>query len=121
MIQPETKLKVIDNTGANIIQCIRVLGSGKRPTATVGDVIVATVKKATPRKEVKKGDVVKAVVVRTKKEISRDNGVYIRFDDNAAVILDGKKPKGNRIFGAVAKELRAKGFQNVISLSPEVL
>src|SRR6056297_2469703 len=104
MIQPESKLKVIDNTGAKIIQCIRVLGSGRRPTATVGDVIVAAVKKATPRKEVKKGDVVKAVIVRTKKEISRKNGVYVRFDDNAAVILDGDKPKGNRIFGAVARE-----------------
>ena len=123
MIQPESKLKVIDNTGANIIQCIRVLGSGKRPTATVGDVIVATVKKATPRKEVRKGDVVKAVIVRTKKEVARKNGVYARFDDNAAVILDkaGKEPQGNRIFGAVAKELRDKGFQNVISLSPQVL
>src|SRR6056297_3061744 len=105
MIQPESKLKVIDNTGANIIQCIRVLGSGKRPTATVGDVIVATVKKATPRKEVRNGDVVKAVIVRTKKEVARKNGVYARFDDNAAVILDkaGKEPQGNRIFGAVAK------------------
>ncbi|HKL16868.1 MAG TPA: 50S ribosomal protein L14 [Patescibacteria group bacterium] len=121
MIQPQTKLKIIDNTGANIIQCIRVLGSGKRPTATVGDIIVATVKKATPRKEIKKGDVVKAVIVRTKKEIARDNGVYIRFDDNAAVILDGKEPKGNRIFGAVCRELRDKGFQSVISLSPQVL
>jgi len=122
MIQPESKLKVIDNTGANIIQCIRVLGSGKRPTATVGDVIVATVKKATPRKEVRKGDVVKAVIVRTNKEVGRDDGSYISFDENAAVIINNNnEPVGTRIFGPIARELRGQNFNRIISLAPEVL
>jgi len=122
MIQQETVLKVADNTGARLIKCIRVLGGSKKRYATVGDVIVGSVKQANPGGSVKKGDVVKAVVVRTKKEIRRPDGTYIRFDNNAAVILtDAQNPKGTRIFGPVARELRDKNFMKIISLAPEVL
>ncbi|MGI5835366.1 MAG: 50S ribosomal protein L14 [Chloroflexota bacterium] len=122
MIQPQTRLKVADNTGARQLMCISVLGGGAKPYATVGDVIVATVKQAVPGGAVKKGDVVKAVVVRTAKEYGRPDGSYIRFDENAAVILsDRNNPKGTRIFGPVARELREKNYMKIISLAPEVL
>jgi len=122
MIQPFTRLKVADNSGAKEIMCIKVLGGSKRRYARVGDVIVASVKKALPNGKVKKGQVVKAVVVRTKKEIQRENGSLIRFDDNAAVIIDAKKePVGTRIFGPIAREVRYEGFQKITSLAPEVL
>lgn len=121
MIQSETKLKVADNTGAKIIQCIKVLGGSKRRYAAVGDIIVASVKEAEPRGVVKKGEVVRAVIVRTKKPLRRPDGTYVRFSDNAVVILDGKVPKGTRIFGPVPRELREKGFVKIISLAPEVL
>ena len=122
MVQQETRLKVADNTGAKELLCIRVLGGSVRRYASVGDIIVATVKDATPGGVVKKGDVVKAVVVRTKKEIRRPDGSYIRFDENAAVIIkDDKTPKGTRIFGPVARELRDKQFMKIVSLAPEVL
>ena len=122
MIQSFTRLNVADNTGAKEIMCIKVLGGSKRRYATVGDVIVASVKKATPTSKVKKGSVVKAVVVRTRKEVQRENGSLIRFDDNAAVILDAKKePVGTRIFGPVAREVRYSGFMKIVSLAPEVL
>jgi large subunit ribosomal protein L14 len=122
MIQPQTRLKVADNTGARQIMCIRVLGGGTKPYASVGDVIVAAVKTAVPGGSVKKGDVVKAVIVRTAKEYGRADGSYIRFDENAAVILSDKNnPKGTRIFGPVARELREKNYMKIISLAPEVL
>ncbi len=122
MIQQESRLKIADNTGAKEILCIRVLGGSNRRYASVGDVIVATVKQAAPGGSVKKGDVVKAVVVRTAKEVGRKDGSYIRFDDNAAVIIDeNKNPKGTRIFGPVARELREKRFMKIVSLAPEVL
>lgn len=122
MIIPQTRLKVADNTGARQLMCIRVLGGGTRPYAVVGDVIVASVKQAVPGGSVKKGDVVKAVVVRTAKEYGRPDGSYIRFDENAAVILSDKNnPKGTRIFGPVARELREKNYMKIISLAPEVL
>ncbi|MEO1958763.1 MAG: 50S ribosomal protein L14 [Nautiliaceae bacterium] len=122
MIQPFTRLKVADNSGAKEIMCIKVLGGSKRRYARVGDIIVASVKKALPNGKVKKGQVVKAVVVRTKKELQRENGSLIRFDDNAAVIIDAKKePVGTRIFGPVAREVRYEGFQKITSLAPEVL
>ncbi len=122
MIQQESRLRVADNTGAKEILCIRVLGGSKRRYAAVGDIIVATVKQAMPKGSVKKGDVVRAVVVRTKKEYGRPDGSYIRFDENAAVILDeDKSPKGTRIFGPVARELREKGFMRIVSLASEVL
>jgi large subunit ribosomal protein L14 len=122
MIQQETILKVADNTGAKEILCIRVLGGSTRRYASLGDIIVATVKQANPGGSVKKGDVVKAVVVRTAKEVGRSDGSYIRFDDNAAVILDqNMNPRGTRIFGPVARELREKRFMKIISLAPEVL
>ena len=118
----ETRLKVADNTGAKELLCIRVLGGSVRRYAAVGDIIVATVKDATPGGVVKKGDVVKAVVVRTVKEIRRPDGSYIRFDENAAVIIkDDKTPRGTRIFGPVARELRDKQFMKIVSLAPEVL
>ena len=122
MIQNETRLRVADNTGAREILCIRVVGGHKRRYAGVGDVIVATVKAATPNGTVKKGDVVKAVVVRTAKERRRPDGSYIRFDENAAVLIknDGE-PRGTRIFGPVGRELRDKRFMKIISLAPEVL
>ena len=122
MVQQETRLKVADNTGAKELLCIRVLGGSVRRYAAVGDIIVATVKDATPGGVVKKGDVVKAVVVRTVKEIRRPDGSYIRFDENAAVIIkDDKTPRGTRIFGPVARELRDKQFMKIVSLAPEVL
>ena len=122
MIQQQTYLKVADNTGAKEIMCIRVLGGTRKRYAHVGDVIVASVKKATPGGVVKKGDVVKAVVVRTAFSIRRDDGTYIRFDENAAVIIkEDKNPRGTRIFGPVARELRDKEFTKILSLAPEVL
>ena len=122
MIQPQTRLKVADNSGAKDIMCFRVLGGSFRRTAGVGDIIVASVKTATPGGAVKKGDVVKAVVVRTRKQYRRPDGSYIRFDDNAAVIInDAKQPKGTRIFGPVARELRERDFMKIVSLAPEVL
>lgn len=121
MIQAETRLKVADNTGAKIIECFKVLGGTRRRYAGIGDIIVASVKVATPRGMVKKGDVVKAVIVRQKKELRRKDGSYIRFDENAAVILEGKDPKGTRIFGPIAREIREKGYSKIISLAPEVL
>ncbi|HEY81535.1 MAG TPA: 50S ribosomal protein L14 [Anaerolineae bacterium] len=122
MIQQESRLKVADNTGAKEILCIRVLGGSNRRYASVGDIIVASVKQAAPGGSVKKGDVVRAVVVRTAKEVGRKDGSYIRFDDNAAVIIDANKnPKGTRIFGPVARELREKRFMKIVSLAPEVL
>ena len=122
MIHSFTRLNVADNSGAKEIMCIKVLGGSKRRYATVGDVIVASVKKALPSGKVKKGQVVKAVVVRTKKEIHREDGALIRFDDNAAVILDSKKePIGTRIFGPVGREIRYANFMKIVSLAPEVL
>lgn len=122
MVQQETRLKVADNTGAKELLCIRVLGGSVRRYANIGDIIVASVKDATPGGVVKKGDVVKAVVVRTVKEIRRPDGSYIRFDENAAVIIkDDKTPRGTRIFGPVARELRDKQFMKIVSLAPEVL
>jgi large subunit ribosomal protein L14 len=122
MIQSNSRLRVADNTGAKEIMCIKVLGGTRRRYAGVGDIIVATVKQASPGGSVKKSDVVKAVIVRTSKEYGRKDGSYIRFDENAAVILgDGGEPKGTRIFGPVARELREKGFMKIVSLSPEVL
>lgn len=122
MIQSESRLRVADNTGAKVILCIRVAGGTRRRYASVGDIIVATVKQAAPTGSVKKGDVVKAVIVRTKKEYGRPDGSYIRFDENAAVILDDQQnPRGTRIFGPVARELRDKGFMRIVSLAPEVL
>ena len=122
MIQPQTRLKVADNSGAKEIMCIRVLGGSFRRDGGIGDVIVASVKTANPGGAVKKGDVVKAVIVRMHKSRRRPDGSYIRFDDNAAVIInDQKQPRGTRIFGPVARELREKDFMKIISLAPEVL
>src|SRR5215216_4735503 len=123
MIRPQTRLRVADNTGAREIMCIRVLAGGNKQYAAVGDVIVASVKQAQPGGSVKKGEVIKAVIVRTAKEYGRPDGSHIRFDDNAAVILttDGTNPRGTRIFGPVARELREKNFMKIISLAPEVL
>ena len=122
MIQPQTYLEVADNTGARKIMCIRVLKGSNAKYATVGDVIVASVKEAIPRGAVKEGDVVKAVVVRTKKEGKRPDGPASRFDDNAAVIINNQlEPRGTRVFGPVARELREKGFMKIVSLAPEVL
>ena len=122
MIQNETRLKVADNTGAREILVIRVVGGHKRRYAKVGDVITATVKTATPQGNVKKGEVVRAVVVRTKKPFGRDDGTYIGFDENAAVIIDAaNNPRGTRIFGPVARELREKNFMRIVSLAPEVI
>ena len=122
MIQQESNLRVADNTGARSLRCIRVLGGSKRRDARVGDVIVGTVKVATPQGAVKKGEVVKAVVVRTKKPFGRDDGTLIAFDENAAVIIDNQNnPRGTRIFGPVARELREKNFMKIVSLAPEVL
>ncbi|MEG1863114.1 MAG: 50S ribosomal protein L14 [Oscillospiraceae bacterium] len=122
MVQMQTYLKVADNTGAKEIMCIRVLGGTRRRYANIGDVIVASVKKTTPGGVVKKGEVVKAVIVRSKSGIRREDGSYIRFDENAAVIIrDDKNPKGTRIFGPVARELRDKGYLKILSLAPESL
>jgi len=122
MIQMRTVLDVADNSGARKVQCIKVLGGSKRKYASIGDIIVVSVKEAIPNAKVKKGDVMKAVVVRTAKELGRADGTYIRFDNNSAVLIDNQKePVGTRIFGPVARELRAKKFMKIISLAPEVL
>ncbi len=122
MIQAETRLTSADNSGAKVLYCIKVLGGSKRRYASIGDIIVVSVKEAIPNSKVKKGEILKAVVVRTKKEIKRPDGSYIRFADNSAVLLTGgKEPVGTRIFGPVARELRAKKFMKIISLAPEVL
>jgi large subunit ribosomal protein L14 len=123
MIQTESRLKIADNTGAREILVINVMGGSVRKYGRVGDVVVATVKVATPQGSVKKSDIVRAVIVRTSKEWRRDDGSHIRFDDNAAVILDGdgKNPKGSRIFGPVARELRERGYTKIVSLAPEAL
>ena len=122
MIQPQTRLKVADNSGAKEIMCIRVLGGSFRRSGSIGDVIVASVKTAVPGGQVKKGEVVRAVIVRVVKQNRRTDGSYIRFDDNAAVIINDKKePRGTRIFGPVARELRAKDYMKIVSLAPEVL
>lgn len=122
MVQPQTRLKVADNSGAKEIMCIRVLGGSFRRSGNIGDVIVASVKTATPGGVVKKGEVIKAVIVRTSKGIRRADGSHIKFDDNAAVIIDNQKqPRGTRIFGPVARELREKDYMKIISLAPEVL
>ncbi len=122
MIQPQTRLKVADNTGAKELMCIRVIGASGKKVANIGDVIVCSVKHATPGGVVKKGDVVKAVVVRSVRGVRRPDGSYIRFDENAAVIIrEDKSPRGTRIFGPVARELRDKNFMKIISLAPEVI
>ena len=122
MIQAETRLTVADNSGAKVLYCIKVLGGSRRRYASIGDIVVVSVKEAIPNAKVKKGDVLKAVVVRTKKEIRRADGSLIRFDDNSAVLINNQKePIGTRIFGPVARELRAKRFMKIISLAPEVL
>ena len=122
MIQTETRLKVADNSGAKLVSCIKVLGGSKRRYASVGDIIVVAVKEAMPNSKVKKGEVVRAVIVRTAKEIRRVDGSHIRFDDNSAVLISEQgEPIGTRIFGPVARELRAKKFMKIISLAPEVL
>lgn len=122
MIQTQTKLRVADNSGAKLLLCIKVLGGSKRRYASVGDIVVVSVKEAMPNSKVKKGDVMRAVVVRTAKEIPRPDGSYIKFDDNSAVLINPQnEPVGTRIFGPVARELRAKHFMKIISLAPEVL
>ncbi len=122
MIQAETRLKVADNSGARRIACIKVLGGSKRRYAHVGDVIVCSVKEAIPNGQVKKGDIVRAVVVRTKKEVRRPDGSYIKFDENAAVVIDNQgNPRGTRIFGPVARELRERRYMKIVSLAPEVI
>ena len=122
MIQMESYLKVADNTGAKEIHCIRVLGGSRRKYGNIGDVIVASVRKAAPGGTVKKGDVVKAVIVRTKRGVRRENGIYVRFDENAAVIIkEDKNPRGTRIFGPVARELRERDYMKILSLAPEVI
>ena len=122
MLQQESFLKVADNTGAKEIKCIRVLGGSKRKYGNIGDVIVASVRKAAPNGTVKKGEVVKAVIVRSKKGVRRNDGTYVRFDENAAVLIkDDKNPRGTRIFGPVARELRDKDYMKILSLAPEVI
>jgi large subunit ribosomal protein L14 len=122
MIQTETRLKVADNSGAKLLSCIKVLGGSKRRYASIGDIIVVSVKEAMPNSKVKKGDVARAVIVRTAKEIRRPDGSYIKFDDNSAVLINQQRePIGTRIFGPVARELRAKNFMKIVSLAPEVL
>ena len=122
MIQPQTRLKVADNSGAKEIMCIKVLGGSKRKTGNIGDVIVASVKSATPGGAVKKGDVVRAVVVRSARGVRRADGSYVRFDENAAVLIkEDKNPRGTRIFGPVARELRDKDYMKILSLAPEVI
>ncbi len=123
MIQDQTMLNIADNTGAKVVQCFKVLGGSKRRYARLGDIIVAAVKKAEPRKTVKKHDKVRAVVVRQRKEFRRKDGSYVRFDENAAVILDGKtkNPKGNRIFGPIPRELKEKGFDKIAGLAREII
>src|SRR4030066_2160303 len=119
MVQPRAMLKIADNTGAKIIECFKVLGGTRRRYAYIGDIIVASVKSAEPRGIVKKGDKVRAVIVRQKKELRRKDGSFIRFDENAAVIMEGAAPKGTRIFGPIAREIRERGFSKIISLASE--
>lgn len=122
MIQMTTRLEVADNTGARSLMCIKVLGGTRRRYASLGDVIIVSVKEAVPTAKVKKGDILRAVVVRTKKEVDRHDGTYVRFDDNAAVLINpAGEPVGTRIFGPVARELRAKAFAKIVSLAPEVI
>jgi large subunit ribosomal protein L14 len=121
MIQPRTMLKVADNSGAKVIQCFRVLGGSKRRYARLGDVIVAAVKEAEPRRIVKKHEVVRAVVIRQRKAFRRADGSYVRFDDNAAVIVDGMEPKGSRIFGPVPREIKEKGFEKIATMAEEIV
>ncbi len=121
MIQPRSILKVADNTGAKIVRCFKVLGGTRRRWAQLGDIIVCSVREAEPRKSVKKGEVVRAVIIRQRKLHRRADGSYIKFDDNAVVLVEGVEPKGGRIFGPVARELRDKGFATIISLAPEVV
>jgi large subunit ribosomal protein L14 len=121
MIQPRSILKVADNSGAKIVRCFKVLGGTRRRWAQLGDIIVCSVREAEPRKAVKKGDVIKAVIIRQRQSYRRLDGTYIRFDDNAVVLVDGLEPRGGRIFGPVARELRNKGFATIISLAPEVV
>ena len=121
MIQQESYLRVADNTGAKEIKCIRVLGGSKRKYGNIGDVIVASVRKSTPGGQVKKGEVVRAVIVRSAKGVRRADGTYVRFDDNAVLIKDDKNPRGTRIFGPVARELRDKDYMKILSLAPEVI
>lgn len=122
MIQTETRLSVADNSGAKVVACIKVLGGSRRKYASVGDVIIVTVKEALPHSRVSKGEILRAVVVRTVKEVGRSDGTYIKFDDNSAVLITAtKEPIGTRIFGPVARELRAKNFMKIISLAPEVI
>jgi len=123
MIQHRSMLQVADNSGAKKLMCIRVLGGYKKRFAVIGDIITCSVKEAQPRAQIKKGDVIHAVIVRQRKEMRRKDGTYIRFDENAAVIIDkkSKEPKGTRIFGPIAREIRAKGYQKIVSLAPEVL
>ena len=122
MIQVATRLRVADNTGARTIECIRIMGRSRKTTASIGDVIIASVKSAIPNAPVKKGDVVRAVIVRTSKEFGRPDGSYIRFDENAAVLINNQgNPRGTRIFGPVARELRDRNYMKIVSLAPEVL
>lgn len=122
MIQQETRLRVADNSGAKELKCIRVLGGSSRKYGNIGDIIVASVRKVTPGSQVKKGDVVKAVIVRSAKGVRRSDGTYVRFDDNAAVLIrEDKNPRGTRIFGPIARELRDKDFMKILSLAPEVI
>lgn len=121
MIQQETMLNVADNSGAKKVQCIKVLGGSRRRYAQIGDIVVCSVKEAEPRKPVKKKDVVRAVVVRQRKEFSRPDGSAIRFDENAVVIIDGKEPRGGRIFGPIPRELKERGYDKIVSLAPEVV
>lgn len=122
MIQTETRLNVADNSGAKVVSCIKVLGGSRRRYASLGDVIIVTVKQALPHSKVKKGDVLRAVVVRTSKEVGRPDGTYIKFDDNSAVLINAQRePIGTRIFGPVARELRRKNFMKIVSLAPEVI
>lgn len=121
MIQPRTMLKVADNTGAKIVQCFRILGGSRRRYARIGDIIVGTVKEAEPRRPVKKHDVVRAVVVRQRKAFKRKDGSYIRFDDNAVVILEGKDPKGGRIFGPLPREIKEVGFEKIATMAEELV
>lgn len=121
MIQPRSILKVADNSGAKVVRCFKVLGGTRRRWAQLGDIVVCSVREAEPRKLVKKGDVVRAVIIRQRKSYRRADGSYIRFDDNAVVLVDGVEPKGGRIFGPVARELREKGFTTIISLASEVV
>jgi len=123
MIQPETKLKIADNSGAKILKCFKILGGSKRRYAQLGDIIVGTIKEAEPRRLVKKHDVVRAVIVRQKKSFRRQDGSYIRFDDNSCIILDGKtkNPKGGRVLGPIAREIKEKGFEKIVALAKELI